>query len=441
MNEPPRRSWRTLARWGAEAARQSGRLLWFAWRRAGEQSIGVRASALAFTSVVSLVPLLAAFTFVGAQAFAEYQSQFQRFLVEILPYSEAAILDALGRFVAQAERVRGPGIVGFAAVALGILFTVEETINRTWEASASRPLRTRLVSYLLLFLFGPLLIGGGLSLWFVLEREAGVTGVPLRGLLPPVATFTGLTLLYWLVPYARVRVASAALGAVTATAALELLRRGFGAYLGIFGRTNQLVYGSYAAALFLMLSLQVGWWLVLGGNVLAYCHQFRRAMLRGPEVERRTLASDPWLAFAALALLAEQAERRPAEIGLGPLAEELAVSPARLQRALAPLEQAGWVARSRSYSPRLSTSPEVLSRPLVELFALFEAGVSEELPATGPLAGIAALRSRFLREWAASTREATLGEAIRGLPAAAAEEPLAAGSEARIDSAPPAVGQ
>ena len=123
------------------------------------------------------------------------------------------------------------------------------------------------------------------------------------------------------------------------------------------------------------------------------------------------------------------------------LAEELAVSPARLQRALAPLEQAGWVARSRSYSPRLSTSPEVLSRPLVELFALFEAGVSEELPATGPLAGIAALRSRFLREWAASTREATLGEAIRGLPAAAAEEPLAAGSEARIDSAPPAVGQ
>ncbi|HQP93658.1 MAG TPA: hypothetical protein PK570_06840, partial [Thermoanaerobaculia bacterium] len=174
---------------------------------------------------------------------------------------------------------------------------------------------------------------------------------------------------------------------------------------------------------------------------LAYCHQFRRAMLRGPEVERRTLASDPWLAFAALALLAEQAEKRPAEIGLGPLAEELAVSPARLQRALAPLEQAGWVARSRSYSPRLSTSPEVLSRPLVELFALFEAGVSEELPATGPLAGIAALRSRFLREWAASTREATLGEAIRGLPAAAAEEPLAAGSKARIESAPPAVGQ
>ncbi|MDI9630103.1 MAG: hypothetical protein QM311_01395, partial [Acidobacteriota bacterium] len=78
MNEPPRRSWRALARWGAEAVRQSGRLLWFAWRRAGEQSIGVRASALAFTSVVSLVPLLAAFTFVGAQAFAEYQSQFQR---------------------------------------------------------------------------------------------------------------------------------------------------------------------------------------------------------------------------------------------------------------------------------------------------------------------------------------------------------------------------
>lgn len=447
MKGPPRPALSALA-WRAaravRAVREAGRLLRFAWRRAGEQSIGVRASALAFTSVVSLVPLLAAFTFVGARAFAEYQSQLQRFLVEILPYSEQAILETLDRFVSQAEQVRGPGIVGFAVVALGILLAVEETINRTWEASATRPWRMRLLSYLLVLLFGPLLIGGALSLWFVLERQAGITGMPLRGLLPPSATFAGLALLYWLVPNTRVRLASAALGAAAATAALELLRRGFTAYFDLFGRTNQLVYGSYAVALFFMLSLQVGWWLVLGGNVLAYCHQHRRAMLRGPESERRSLASDPWLAFAALSLLAERAGepgRRPREIGLSSLAEELAISPARLQRALAPLERAGWVRRSRSYSPRLAAPPEVLARPLADLFALFEAEAADELPATGALAGIAALRSRFLREWAASTGAATLGEAIRGLPPASPGPPLAGAEGAGIDSAPPAVGQ
>lgn len=441
MKVPPRAALAELAGRAMRAARETGRLLALAWRRAAEQSIGVRASALAFTSVVSLVPLMAAFTFVGARAFAEYQSQLQRFLVEILPYSEQAILEAIERFVTEAEQVRGPGIVGFAVVSLGILFAVEETVNRTWETSAQRPWRRRLVSYLLVLLFGPLLIGGALSVWVVLERQAGITGMPLRGLLPPAATFAGLALLYWLVPNARVRLASAALGAAAATAALEVLRRGFSAYFDLFGRTNQLVYGSYAVALFFMLSLQVGWWLVLAGNVLAYSHQHRRTMLRGPEVERRALASDPWLAFAALSLLADRAGGRRPEIGLSSLAEELAISPDRLQRALAPLERAGWVCRSRSYSPRISAPPEVLGRPVVDLFALFEAEVAEELPPAGALAGIATLRRRFLREWAASTGGATLGEAIARSRDASGPPPLAGGERGGVDSAPPAVGQ
>lgn len=403
--------------------REFGRFLLIVWRRAGAEGIGLRASALAFITVVSLVPLLAAFAAVGARAFTQYQRQLLDFLTEILPYSEEATLAALERFVAQAETIRGPGLIGFAIVVLGVFFAVEETINRTWEASARRPWSVRLVSYLLLLATGPLLIGTALSgLYNMVEQlrtEPLLAGTSPLAVLPTLATALGLTLLYALVPNTHVRARSALLGGVLASAGLELLRRGFVGYLDLFGRTNQIVYGGFAVAFFFMVSLQVGWWIVLAGNLVAYCHQHRRAMLGDREGEREHLASDPWLGLAALALLAEHGERGERPLGLSSLAEELAVAPPRLQRALAPLESAGLVVRTRLYSPRFAASRGALASRVGELLRLYERELADDLPAVGPFAGITAMRTRFLRGFCDAAGDRTLAEAI-GRPAPAA---------------------
>ena len=73
-----------------------------------DDEIPVESSALAFGTVLSLVPLLAAFLWVGRLAFAEYRDQVLRALQEFLPYSEETLLQRITEFLG-AEAAKGLG--------------------------------------------------------------------------------------------------------------------------------------------------------------------------------------------------------------------------------------------------------------------------------------------------------------------------------------------
>ena len=59
--------------------------------KAFQDGIALTASALAFVTLLSLIPLLAVFSFIGARAFQAYQEQALDVLVQVLPYSESAL--------------------------------------------------------------------------------------------------------------------------------------------------------------------------------------------------------------------------------------------------------------------------------------------------------------------------------------------------------------
>src|SRR5262245_61268885 len=67
-------------------------------RKISTDGVTQRAAALAFVTVLALIPLLAAFTFVAAQLLNDYQDRILRFLTSVLPYSEAKVLEALQNF-------------------------------------------------------------------------------------------------------------------------------------------------------------------------------------------------------------------------------------------------------------------------------------------------------------------------------------------------------
>lgn len=314
-------------------------------RKSGRDGILLQSSALAFSTVFAIIPLLAAFLFVGQHIFREYQPQVLGILKQLLPYSDQRLLQQIELFLGQAERLSAVGFAGFMFVLLIAMASVEGTLNRIWNVSSSRAIRTRLYSVLMLLLWGPLLIGAAYSTLALLRRQTDFDRLWHQSLffmaIPLLATALGLTMLYWAVPNTAVRFRCALAGGVTAALLIEVLRAAFKLYLRLAPNLN-LVYGGFALALFFMISIDSAWLIVLFGSEVSYTAQHFPTMAR----RRRDIAplEGGWLGAVVLALVTEeQRQGRPA-VALEELAAKLELHPAALRQGIAPLLAGGLLA-------------------------------------------------------------------------------------------------
>src|SRR5262245_48312560 len=122
---PPQTGWQRRVHDGFTFAR-------LLTKKVAADGVTQRAAALAFVTILALIPLLAAFTFVAAQLLHDYQDRVLSFLTSVLPYSQTQVLDTLQSFVEQAENLQEVGFLAFILVGLGAFGTIEETINRIW---------------------------------------------------------------------------------------------------------------------------------------------------------------------------------------------------------------------------------------------------------------------------------------------------------------------
>ncbi|MFP5288331.1 MAG: YhjD/YihY/BrkB family envelope integrity protein [Thermoanaerobaculia bacterium] len=360
--------------------RQLARYFALTLRQASEDSVFLTASALAFVTVLSLVPLLTAFSFIGARVFQQYPQRTLEVFVQVLPYSEESVVEKMEEFLDQAETLHGFGLAVFLTTALLAFSTVEESLNRIWNVSRRRPLRVRMLSFLLLLFWGPVLIGVTFSSLIALRqspalRQAFAQSL-LLNLLPLAATIVGLTTLYWLVPYTAVRFRNALAGGLLAAILLEMLRVGFGAYVRLFQGVN-VVYGSFAFALLFMISIELTWSIILLGSEAAYTAQHFRVLSHG--LHRHPPVQAAWVGLAAVALIARRFARGEPVLSLNALADRLSLPSREMEVILHPLLTRGIL---RAYSDRgyfLASDPHRLKVEQVLHAYDHRAGRSAEL--------------------------------------------------------------
>jgi membrane protein len=306
--------------------------------QAHENSLLLFASALAFVTIVSLIPLLTAFSFIGARVFHQYPQRTLEVFVQVLPYSEESVVEKMGEFLDQAETLHGFGLAVFLTTALLGFATVEEALNRIWNVSRTRPFRVRLLSFLLLLFWGPVLIGVTFSSLIALRQSTALRRLFeesfLLNLLPLAATIVGLTTLYWLVPYTPVRFRNALAGGLLAAILLEMLRVGFGTYIRFFHGVN-VVYGSFAFALLFMMSIELTWMIILLGSEAAYTAQHFRVLSHG--LHRHPPVQAAWVGLAVVALIARRFARGEPILSLNALADRLSLPSREMEMILRPL--------------------------------------------------------------------------------------------------------
>ncbi len=327
-------------------------VLAFAAQRARDVRLAQVAGSLTFTTVLSLVPLLAVAlaVFSAFPLFDEYRIALEKMLLRELlpPQISATILRYLNDFAAKAAGLTTYGLLFLVVAALLMIMTVDRALNDIWRVRQQRPLMARILVYWALLTLGPLAIGASLSATsYVLALSSGAanSGGLLRPLLD-VAPFVlgGLVLagLYVIVPNRKVMWRDALIGGYVASALGELLSSGFAVYMRAGTVTG--VYGAFSAVPLFLLWMYLSWFALLFGAAIAAT----LPMLRATRFADERRAGNRFGTAVALlrALLRSRAEGDDdGRLPLATLARAVRSFEDQAERLLIELEQLGYVSR------------------------------------------------------------------------------------------------
>jgi membrane protein len=244
-----------------------------------EDHLGLTASSLTFTTIISIVPLftVALAIFSVFPMFAKMQTGLQQLLVDSLIPDNIArqVLSYLGQFASKASKIGWVGAVAFLISALMLILTIDGKLNDIWRVRKTRHLARRVVVYWTLLTLGPLLLGLSLSFSsYVLSASKGWVSVLPGGVkvLLDVLQFAVLSIsmaaIYRFVPNTQVRWPHALLGGVFVATGIELAKRVLAWYLTQVP-TISAVYGAFATVPILLIWIYVAWVIVLLGAVVA----------------------------------------------------------------------------------------------------------------------------------------------------------------------------
>ncbi|WP_225410843.1 YhjD/YihY/BrkB family envelope integrity protein [Stigmatella hybrida] len=241
------------------------------------ENISLRAAALTYISVFSLVPLLT----VGlALLQALHQEGFQRRMrsaihLALAPGIREESSEFLNRFLNPAHSI-ALGSVGFVALlfsAGSLLRHIDGAVNEVWGIRRQRPLLTRVCIYLGLLLLGPILLAvsfSGTGAVRALIVNAGFSIAPQIALATTALLLvSSLTLLYYGTPYAKVAVRSALAGGLMAGLGWVLAKQLYEEFAEQTFRYDAL-YGSLSALPLFFAWIYVSWLIILCGARLSY---------------------------------------------------------------------------------------------------------------------------------------------------------------------------
>jgi membrane protein len=311
-----------------------------------EDHLGLTASSLTFTTIISIVPLLtvALAIFSVFPMFAKMQVGLQQLFVDSLIPDNIArqVFNYLGQFAAKANKIGWVGALAFLVSALMLVLTIDRQLNNIWRVRTTRHLARRIIVYWTLLTLGPLLLGMSLTFSsYVMSASKGWVSVLPGGVkvlldaLEFVVVAMGLAAMYRFVPNTRVRGSHALLGGLFSALGLELAKRGLAWYLAKVP-TISAVYGAFATVPILLIWIYVAWVIVLLGAVVA---AYLPSLLSGIARRGDTPGWNFQLALEVLQVLA----KKSAGENIDALSKQLRVDDLQLELPLQTLINLDWI--------------------------------------------------------------------------------------------------
>jgi membrane protein len=246
----------------------------------------LRAMGLVYTTLLSLVPLLAV-SFSILKGFGVH-NQVEPMLLSLLePLGEKSIeiTEKIIGFVDNVDvKVLGSlSLVFLIYTVISLLTKIEQALNHTWRIKQYRGLVQRISEYISIIMIGPVLIFTAVGISASISNSAvanTLASMESLGFLITIASkvtsflliVIAISFIYILVPNTKVRLKSAVTGAVVAAILWRLTGWVFKSFIA--GSTNySAIYSSFAVLIVFMIWMYLSWLILLIGATVSYYHQ------------------------------------------------------------------------------------------------------------------------------------------------------------------------
>jgi len=250
-----------------------------------KHNLNLRASALTFYTLLSIVPVMA--TLFGiAKGFSldqllerqliKYFSTQEDVLRLIIQFSQRLLESTQGGIIA------GAGVVFLIWSIIKVFEHMENSVNLIWEVEKGRPFTRKLSDYMALMFISPfvLIISSGITVLvrskveYILEKISflhSLTPTILQVFkLSPLIIFSAFfAFLFVFLPYTKVKFRSALIGGLLAGTLFYGFQLVYVEFQINISKYNA-VYGSFAAFPLFITWLQISWIIVLYGSTLSY---------------------------------------------------------------------------------------------------------------------------------------------------------------------------
>jgi len=276
-----------ISRWKVFLFRQL-RIIVLAARGFSNDKVQLRASALTFYSLLSIIPV-AAIAFAIAKGFGldknleeiilKNFSMYQDVLNPILQKARNAIDETRGGYMA------GVGVIILFWSVMSLLNHIESSFNSIWQIRSSRQWYRKFTDYLTIMLIAPVFIvlSSSITIFIGTALPEYMSKAPILEFFKPIVSFLvrfapffitwlTLTILYMIMPNAKVKFVPALISGIVAGTTLQALQW---LYIDLqFGIAKlSAIYGSFAAVPLFILWLQSSWLIVLLGAELSFANQ------------------------------------------------------------------------------------------------------------------------------------------------------------------------
>ncbi|MFO8152302.1 MAG: YihY/virulence factor BrkB family protein [Thioalkalivibrio sp.] len=268
-------------------------------REATEGQLTLRAMSLVYTTLLSMVPLLA-LSFSVLKAFGAHNAVEPVMLNLLQPLGPQGV--EITRNVLEFVDNMRVGVLGFVGLmflvytVIALVQKIEQAFNGIWHVEGMRSFGQRFSNYLSVIMIGPLLVVSALGVTATVMSSTlmqRVTAVEPLGmlfetastLLPFALIVSAFTFIYMFVPNTRVRLMPALIGALIAGILWQAVGWGFATIVAGSTRYDA-IYSGFAIVIMLLIWVYLAWLILLVGSMIAF-------YIQNPEYIRVRGAGEP----------------------------------------------------------------------------------------------------------------------------------------------------
>lgn len=248
----------------------------------------LRASALTFTTLLSLVPLLA--LMFSVLKGLGVQNEIEEWVLKQFAVANGAVVGKIVEYInnTNVTRLGSFGLAFLVITVLTLLSNIEKSFNQVWGVKETRPLFRRFTDYFSVVTIGPVFVALAISMTGTVKSQKllevifqqqylGEALLVLFEILPFMVMWLVFAGLYLFMPNIKVSLRAALVGGVFGGTLWQISQWGYLNFQVGVARYNA-IYGTMAALPILMVWIYLSWMIVLLGLEVTYATQNLRSI-------------------------------------------------------------------------------------------------------------------------------------------------------------------